>query len=130
MLSITIKILPGELADRMSIAALRARHLSEGDALRHAQNELADLRRNWASIPGQTPETARLAAELADVNRQLWAVEDELRLCEQRSSFDARFIELARSVYRLNDRRSQLKREINVSLCAAPGEEKVYASRA
>ncbi len=129
MLNITIEILPGELSDRISIAALRVRHLPEGEALGHIQNELTALQEKWNSIPGQTPETARLADELAQVNATLWTVEDDLRLCEQRSSFDTTFIELARSVYHLNDRRSQLKREINLSLCASPGEEKVYATR-
>ena len=129
MMSITIEILPGELADRMSIAALRVGHLPEGDALRHIQGELAGLQRKWASIPGQTPETASLAVELEAINAKLWTVEDDLRLCEQQGSFDAAFIGLARSVYRLNDRRSQLKRQINLSLRVAPGEEKVYASQ-
>ena len=127
-MSITIEILPGELADRMSIAALRARHLPEGDGLRHIQSELTDLKCKWESIPGQTPVTARLIAELAEVNAELWTVEDDLRWCEQRGSFNARFVELARSVYRLNDRRAQLKREINLGLCASPGEQKVYSS--
>ena len=36
------------------------------------------------------------------------------------------FVELARSVYRTNDRRSAIKRRINLELCSALVEEKEY----
>lgn len=127
-MTITIDILPGELFDRISIAALRVRHLPEGEGRRHVQIELTALQAKWDRMPGRTREASRLTEELAAVNAELWNVEDALRLCERRQEFGPRFVELARSVYRLNDRRSQLKREINLSLCVASGEEKVYAS--
>lgn len=56
-----------------------------------------------------------------------WEVEDEIRLCEKAENFVPRFIELARSVYRLNDRRSALKRQINLALGSPIVEEKSYA---
>ena len=60
--------------------------------------------------------------ELADVNRRLWDVEDSLRQCEATGSFGPRFVELARSVYRLNDERSALKRRTNQLLAGTEGE--------
>ena len=40
--------------------------------------------------------------------------------------FGPRFVELARAVYRTNDRRSEIKREINVLLGSSLIEEKSY----
>ena len=51
-----------------------------------------------------------------DINRAIWDVEDELRECETRQAFGPRFVELARSVYRDNDRRAAIKRLINEHL--------------
>ena len=53
-------------------------------------------------------------------------VEDDLRDCERRSEFSTGFVELARSVYRLNDLRAGLKRELNTVLGSELVEEKLY----
>jgi len=71
-------------------------------------------------------ELAGRTAELRGVNRALWQVEDELRQSERAGDFGPRFIELARSVYRLNDRRASLKRQINQTLGSRLMEEKSY----
>jgi hypothetical protein len=60
------------------------------------------------------------------VNRELWEVEDRLREHESRSDFGADFVALARSVYRLNDRRASAKRSINLASGSLIVEEKSY----
>ncbi|MDC0379375.1 DUF6165 family protein, partial [Litorivicinus sp.] len=65
---------------------------------------------------------------LADVNRQLWDVEDHLRDMESNQIFDLTFVELARSVYRLNDHRAAIKRELNILHGSTLVEEKSYKS--
>ncbi|PKL95605.1 MAG: hypothetical protein CVV18_04830, partial [Gammaproteobacteria bacterium HGW-Gammaproteobacteria-8] len=62
------------------------------------------------------------------VNEQLWEIEDEIRGCERRRDFGERFVELARSVYRTNDRRAAIKRQINEQLGSTIVEEKSYAA--
>ena len=62
------------------------------------------------------------------VNEQLWQVEDDLRSCERAKAFGAVFIDLARQVYRLNDRRAALKRRINETLHSEFIEEKEYSA--
>jgi hypothetical protein len=69
----------------------------------------------------------RLSADLKAVNEALWVIEDDIRDCERAKDFGPKFIELARSVYRQNDRRAQLKRDINLLLGSAIVEEKSYA---
>jgi len=65
---------------------------------------------------------------LQAVNEILWVIEDDIRVCERNGDFGPRFIELARSVYRNNDRRSALKRQINELLGSRIVEEKEYAA--
>jgi len=60
------------------------------------------------------------------VNETLWEVEDKLRAKEAARQFDGEFVELARSVYRTNDRRATIKRELNLTLGSELIEEKSY----
>jgi len=68
-----------------------------------------------------------LSGLLKAVNEKLWEIEDEIRLCEREEDFGEKFVELARSVYRFNDERAEIKREINTMLGARIVEEKSYA---
>ena len=79
--------------------------------------------RNRSQCDGQFEA---LAGELQAVNEELWDIEDEIRACEARGDFGPEFVELARSVYRTNDRRSAIKRRINLELGSALVEEKEY----
>ena len=65
--------------------------------------------------------------QLKKVNETLWQVEEDLRSCERAEDFGPRFIELARSVYKHNDRRAAIKRDINLTLRSPLTEEKTYA---
>lgn len=69
----------------------------------------------------------QLQQKLSTINQALWDVEDDLRECERQQSFDRRFIELARSVYRHNDQRADVKKQINQLLGSELVEEKSYA---
>ena len=80
---------------------------------------MADWRRSLKKIKD-------LKIQLLDINKRLWQVEDDVRDKELRQEFDAKFIELARSVYRLNDERAKLKKTINQTLNSELVEEKSY----
>jgi hypothetical protein len=80
------------------------------------------------TLPGST-ELARLETELRAVNEARWQSENEIRLCERDEDFGPRFIALARSVCRTNDRRAALKRQINELLGSELIEENSYASK-
>jgi len=71
---------------------------------------------------------APVMAQLVTVNGELWDIEDRIRDCERAGDFGPGFVELARSVYRTNDRRAALKAQIN-QLCGSQlVEEKSYAA--
>jgi hypothetical protein len=125
---ILVEISPGELWDKITILRIKAERIADAGKLANVQRELAMLEAAGASACAMTAELNDLVARLGDVNRKLWDVEDDLRQCERRQDFTAHFIELARSVYRLNDVRGDLKRRINDALGASIREVKQYAA--
>ncbi len=84
---------------------------------------LSDIVKNSDGVSELITE---LKQQLLDVNKILWQVEDEIRDKELKQEFDRIFIELARKVYRLNDERAKLKKDINQVLKSELVEEKSY----
>jgi len=122
---IRIPVSLGELADRLTILALKVRHLN-GDARCHVLQEQALLDAVFAPLRQQVPEN--LHHELAAVNAQLWQLEDDVRDCERRGVFGEPFVAMARSINRLNDHRAALKRAISLAGGSALVDEKVYGA--
>ena len=116
----------GELFDKVTILEIKAQRITAPAALANVRRELAALQAIEAAAPGSA-DLAGLKGELAGVNLALWEIEDAVRACEQAGDFGDRFVELARSVYRENDRRAAIKRRINVLLGSDIVEEKSYA---
>lgn len=120
---IQIPVSLGELTDRLTILELKARHLS-GDDRQRVIRERDLLAAVLAPLRAQVPP--HLQRELAAVNGQLWELEDAVRACERRGHFGEPFVAMARNIYRLNDRRAALKREISQAGGSALVEQKVY----
>jgi tetratricopeptide (TPR) repeat protein len=125
---VLVEVAPGELLDKITILQIKAERIGDPDKLRNVHRELAVLTaaRDRALPPSE--DLAWLTVELKAVNEALWDVEDEVRLCERARDFGPRFVELARSVYRHNDRRAALKRQVNDLLGSSLKEEKSYAA--
>jgi hypothetical protein len=119
----------GELIDKITILEIKAERLSDPAALANVRHELAVLSPLAAAVAGDA-RLGALRAALAGINRALWDIEDALREKEAASDFGAEFVELARSVYRRNDARAAVKREISLALGSDIIEEKSYAGRA
>jgi hypothetical protein len=116
----------GELYDKITILEIKAELIADPAPRANVLHELAALQalRNRQVTP--SPELQSLCTELKAVNRRLWDIEDALRRHERDGRFDARFVELARGVYRENDRRAALKRHINQITGSEIVEEKSY----
>jgi Flp pilus assembly protein TadD len=110
---VLVEVAPGELLDRISILRIKCERLADEPKRRNCRVELAVLERARAEALPRTSDLAILEAELKAVNEQLWDIEDAIRVCERDRDFGPRFVELARSVYKGNDRRAALKRRIN-----------------
>lgn len=126
--TVAVEISPGELIDKITILEIKAERIADPAKLRNVRYELDLLSGIRARAFAPSPELARLTSELKEVNQALWRTEDDIRDCERATDFGPRFIALARSVYRSNDRRAALKREVGVLLGSAIVEEKSYAA--
>ena len=103
--------------------------LEASDDLSGVHSRIDHLDRD-AALDGlglETETLARLSADLKRVNESLWVIEDALREHERNADFGAAFVELARSVYRINDQRAELKRAVNRIFGSALVEEKSYS---
>lgn len=124
--SVQVEISAGELLDKITILEIKSQRMTDPEKLRHVRQELAVLQaaRDGALDSSDGLETR--VAELRAANEALWDIEDEIRDCERRQDFGERFLQLARAVYRTNDRRSEIKRAINQLLGSRLIEEKSY----
>ena len=123
---IRVEIAPGELIDKITILEIKAERIAEAGKRANVLAELAALSEARAAAIPPDGEIDRLAAELKAINEALWEIEDAIRACDRAGDFGPRFVELARAVYRTNDRRAELKRAINLHLGARLVEEKSY----
>jgi hypothetical protein len=126
--ALLVPVSAGELLDKITILEIKSERISDVSKVENVCRELAALcEARDRAIPSSV-EVAAVSADLKQVNEKLWDVEDAIRLCEGWQDFGPRFIELARSVYRLNDQRAALKRHLNDLLGSALKEEKSYTS--
>ena len=116
----------GDVVDKVSILLLKQEKIADPEKQSNVEEELRVLRQTWNQEGLVAMEELADWPGLCEVNGRLWDVEDELRLHDSRQDFGPEFVELARSVYHLNDRRAALKRAINVLLGSALIEEKSY----
>ena len=112
----------GELYDKISILEIKAQRIEDPEKLAHANKELTLLR----EIATQFPADKALYEELKGVNETLWDIEDAIRIEESNKRFGDEFIKLARSVYVTNDRRAEIKRQINLASDSEIVEVKSY----
>jgi tetratricopeptide (TPR) repeat protein len=117
----------GELIDKITILEIKSEKISDENKLRNIAHELATARALREDEGLSHRVLDELTERLKAINAQLWEIEDALRLCEKRQDFGPSFVSLARSVYRLNDRRAELKHDINLLFNSAIVEEKSYA---
>jgi hypothetical protein len=119
-----IEVSNGELLDKLSILEIKLERVGDLHKLTNIRHEY-DAIRPLADV--LIPQAMRLYDNLRDVNRDLWDIEDRIRVFEADQDFGPDFISSARKVYRLNDERSRLKKEINLRTGSGLIEEKSYA---
>ena len=114
----------GELVDKITILEIKKNKL-QNSKLENVLKELSFLRKLMAKH--QIEITDNLFTQLKEINLKLWNIEDQIRIKEKNKEFDNIFIELARSVYFTNDKRSEIKKRINRLSNSEITEEKSYA---
>jgi uncharacterized protein YukE len=126
MENIFVPVSPGEVLDKITILEIKSERIQDEAKLQNVRRELALLKETWAQSVVEDKTIRRLHDELKDINGALWDIEDAIRDEERSQRFEQRFIELARNVYFTNDRRSRVKKELNLHLGSEIVEEKSY----
>jgi hypothetical protein len=114
----------GELYDKITILEIKEARISDPTKVANVSQELKFL----ISVADRFrfDGVGSVTQELKQVNEQLWEVEDAVRDHEKREEFGGEFVTLARSVYKLNDQRASLKKQINLLSGSRLVEEKSY----
>jgi transcriptional regulator of nitric oxide reductase len=126
MENLQVPVSPGEVLDKITILEIKSERITDPEKVANVRAELALLQETWASNIRDSKIIRDLHAKLKEINEALWEIEDDIRDKERAREFDDRFIELARAVYVTNDRRSQVKKELNLHLGSEIIEEKSY----
>ncbi len=116
----------GELIDKITILEIKSERLSSEGALKNVRHELSRL--NAILPPALDPQVLARKKDLKRINETLWQIEDDIREKEAHKKFDDSFIALARAIYRNNDERGRIKRDINTMMQSELVEEKQYAA--
>ena len=115
----------GELVDKISILHIKNINIKDNEKLKLVKEELLLLNKTLDDHINRD-DIQQYLNSLIDINSKLWVIEDNIRDCERNKIFDQKFIDLARSVYFTNDKRSEVKLEINKKFGSQIIEVKSY----
>tara|TARA_R110000782_G_scaffold181708_1_gene271998 strand:+ start:487 stop:900 length:414 start_codon:yes stop_codon:yes gene_type:complete len=122
-----IEVSNGELLDKLSILELKTANIADTNKLINIKKEFDELLPLAEKLfKSNGSELQNHYLELASINGKLWDIEDDIRECERNQEFGRRFVILARSVYITNDKRCEIKKEINILTGSGLIEEKSY----
>ena len=126
MENIKVPVSPGEVLDKITILEIKSERMEDPEKVANVRVELKLLQDTWAANITDDEVIRDLHAQLKEINEALWEIEDDIRDKERVKEFDERFVELARAVYFTNDRRSEVKKKLNLHLGSQIIEEKSY----
>lgn len=118
-----VEVSNGEIIDKLTILQIKMERIKDESKLKNLRKEFDELSKVTSSI---LKTLDPLYVALYKVNDELWDIEDHIRDLERKKNFGEDFIATARSVYFKNDRRAELKREINIKTSSGLMEEKSY----
>ena len=123
-----VEVSDGEILDKLSILEIKLDKIENVHKLTNIQKEYNTLKETIGE-PTWYEHVFRNYGfywQLKEINETLWEIEDEIRIKEKKQEFDSQFVELARLVYKTNDKRAQIKKEINIHTKSNLLEEKSY----
>ena len=123
---ILAEISAGELIDKITILEIKREKISNKEKLFEVNKELNSLNETLKKSINDSSNIINFKNDLKNINLKLWDIEDGKRSAEKNNKFDAKFIELARSVYKFNDERAKIKLAINNALGSNIKEVKSY----
>ena len=125
---ILTEISAGELLDKITILEIKLVKIKDKENLLEINKEYESLKETKNSNIKLTKNLEKLIIQLKEINLKLWDIEDKKRICEKNKDFGQAFVDLSRSVYLNNDKRANIKSEINKILGSNIREIKKYAN--
>ncbi len=113
MNKILVEVSVGELLDKLSILEIKKIRIKDPSKLNFINEEYDILKNQFEKNVKIDDKLNDLFKELKDINNKLWDIENEKRLCEKNSDFGDVFIKTSRDIHFLNDKRGNIKLEIN-----------------
>ena len=113
MNKILVEVSVGELLDKLSILEIKKIRIKDPSKLNFINKEYDILKNQFEKNVKIDDKLNNLFKELKDINNKLWDIENEKRLCEKNSDFGDVFIKTSRDIHFLNDKRGNIKLEIN-----------------
>ena len=113
MNKILVEVSVGELLDKISILEIKKEKIKDSERLKFINNEYNILKDQLDKNVKSNEKIEKLFQTLKEINKKLWVIEDDKRLCEKNSDFGEKFIKLSRDVHFINDDRAKIKLEIN-----------------
>ena len=123
---ILAEISAGELFDKITILEIKKEKIPNKEKLIDIEKELNSLNDTVKKFISDQSNISKHVSDLKKINLKLWDIEDGKRAAEKVKKFDEKFIELARNVYKLNDKRAKIKFAINTTLGSNIKEVKSY----
>ena len=125
---ILTEISAGELLDKIAILEIKLVRIKDKEKLLEINKEYESLKKTKNSNIKLTKNLEKLIIQLKEINLKLWDIEDKKRICEKNKDFGQAFVDLSRSVYLNNDKRANIKSEINKILGSNIREIKKYVN--
>ena len=113
MNKILVEVSVGELLDKLSILEIKKIRIKDPSKLNFINEEYDILKNQFEKNVKIDNKLNDLFKGLKDINNKLWDIENEKRLCEKNSDFGDVFIKTSRDIHFLNDKRGNIKLEIN-----------------
>ena len=113
MNKILVEVSVGELLDKLSILEIKKDRIKDPNKLNFIKEEYVILKNQFEKNVKIDKKLKNLFETLKDINNKLWDIENEKRLCEKNSDFGEVFIKTSRDIHFLNDKRGNIKLEIN-----------------
>ena len=128
MNKILVEVSTGELFDKISILEIKREKISDASSLKNINAEYSILIEQLEKNIKKDQKLDELFQSLKEINAKLWIIENDKRMCEKNSDFGEKFIKLSRDVHLLNDKRAEVKLEINIHTESNIKEIKQYTN--
>lgn len=112
----------GEIVDKLTILEIKLSKCLDREQKKNIQNEYNNLSHH-KKYDTQFIENYQ---ELKSINMKLWDYEDKIRIKSKHKEYDQEYILIAEGIHKYNDKRYELKSELNKRYHSYIIEEKIY----